>query len=44
MHSTSAPVEQAAEARIDLTASQQQCVAKYAKEPYFRDEQNLAGN
>ena len=38
-----APVAKAAEAPIDLTAFQRQCVAGYAEDPYFRDEQNLVG-
>ena len=36
-----ASVGKAAEAPVDLTAFQQQCVAGYAEDPYFRHEENL---
>ena len=35
-----APVEKTVEAPVELTAFQQRCVAGYAEDPYFRDEQN----
>lgn len=43
LHLRDAPVTKAAEAPIDLIAFQRQCIAGYAEDPYFRDEQDLVG-